>query len=208
MGESEFTKKGSKNREVILDRAIRYLGRTGFARSSLRKLARACRTSAPRLKYYFGTEEELFAAAIQKMVGDGRTFISARESQVQSAGNARRSDLVLAYLEGMSDWLQSSVAYRRLMLEFYAESMNSLLLRRLNAGVMVAGRDRLAAYLVAEGEAPSVELREFSERMHDLITGGLIKALVREGDVQWSELNSTLHRHIIWSFEQWRREHL
>ncbi len=206
MGESEFTKKGLENRDIILDRAIRYLGRTGFARSSLRKLAQGCRTSAPRLKYYFGTEEELFAAAIQKMVGDGRAFISARESQVQSAGNARRSELVLAYLEGMSDWLQSSVGYRRLMLEFYSESLSSMLLRRLNRSVMQSGRDRIAAYLVAEGEVPSVELLEFAERMHDLITGGLIKALVREGDVQWSELISGLHRHIIWSFEQWRRE--
>ncbi len=207
MGEAEFTKKGLKNRDVILDRAIRYLGRTGFARSSLRKLAQGCRTSAPRLKYYFGTEEELFAAAILKMVEDGRTFISARESQVQSATDARCSDLVLAYLQGMSDWLQSSVAYRRLMLEFYAESLSSMLLRRLNTSVMQAGRERLASYLVAEGEAPSVELLEFAERMHDLVTGGLIKALVREGDVQWSELISGLHRHITWSFGQWQREH-
>jgi AcrR family transcriptional regulator len=204
MSEPDFTKKGAKNRDLILDRAIRYLGRTGYARSSLRKLAQACRTSAPRLKYYFGTEEELFAAAIQKMVGEGRGFIADRELKVEAVSeDARRSSLVLAYLQGMSDWLQSSAAYRRLMLEFYSESLSSAVLRKVNMEVMRAGRDRLAFYFLRDPQGtPSAELLEFAERMHDLITGGLIKALVREGEVQWDELTLGLYRHITWSFEQ------
>lgn len=205
MTKKSFTKKGIKNQELILDRAIKHFGKVGFARSTLRNIAKACKTSAPRIKYYFKNEDEVFAAAILKMVEDGKFFIQKYEQDILSKNsNPKFADMLKAYLNGMSEWLQNSSSYRKLMLEFYAESSSSKLLNELNLSIMTTGQERILSYLIKETQAPSKKLIDFSVHTHDLVTGAVIKTLVK-GDLE--NLNSrflNLHSWIAWSFEKWK----
>lgn len=69
VAEERLTRKGVRQREAILEAAVRLLGREGYAAASLARIAEEAGVSKRAVLYYFGTREDLFVQVAAR-VGD------------------------------------------------------------------------------------------------------------------------------------------
>ena len=98
----------------LLDAIVGYLIKHGVAEISLRPLAKAVKSSPRVLLYYFGSKEELLAAAVMRLREKQRaSFGKMREARYE-----RPSDACRAIWKAMSS--PESLALFRLSLETYS----------------------------------------------------------------------------------------
>lgn len=74
---NDATEQGGERRNAILESAAKVFLRFGYRKTSMDDLARAAGLSRQGLYLHFKTKEELFQAAILKMMGDSRTAYCA-----------------------------------------------------------------------------------------------------------------------------------
>ena len=65
-----LTAKGSRQAEAILEAAIRCLGRDGYAGTSQQRVADEAGVQKRMVLYYFGSREQLMAAALTRLADD------------------------------------------------------------------------------------------------------------------------------------------
>lgn len=113
-----MTRTANKERPVeLLDAIVTYIAANGVAELSLRPLAKAVRSSPRVLLYYFGSKENLVAAAIRRMRERQReTFARMRQARYE-----RPSDACRAIWRQMRS-PDSEVAFR-LSLEMFAMAL-------------------------------------------------------------------------------------
>jgi AcrR family transcriptional regulator len=86
--QTRASSKGAETRERILNAAIRQFAADGFRRTSIADVAEQSRVSAPTVHSYFGTKDELFAAACAR---DIDALVDTVEQQMaQGAGPTLR----------------------------------------------------------------------------------------------------------------------
>jgi AcrR family transcriptional regulator len=73
-----LTAKGQTQAQAILEAAIRCLGDEGYAGTSLQRIADAAGVQKRMVLYYFGSREQLIAAAVERLADEFLARLSAR----------------------------------------------------------------------------------------------------------------------------------
>ena len=137
---------GPLRREQIVRATVRCLAREGYARLTMKKVAREAGVSQGILHYYFADKRAMLAATLTAVSRDLDRRVAAAQSRTTRDPAARLRALVRACLE---------VAVRRpefwvVFLEFWGEMTHDRRLRAVNADVYARTR-RLIGRLIAEG---------------------------------------------------------
>jgi AcrR family transcriptional regulator len=78
MQEKVLTAKGQTQAESILDAAVNCLGNEGYAGTSLQRIADAAGVQKRMVLYYFGSREQLIAAAVERLADEFLARLSTR----------------------------------------------------------------------------------------------------------------------------------
>jgi AcrR family transcriptional regulator len=81
-----LTAKGSRQAEAILEAAIRCLGRDGYAGTSQQRVADEAGVQKRMVLYYFGSREQLMAAALIRLADDFIAELERRLDGVDQPG--------------------------------------------------------------------------------------------------------------------------
>jgi AcrR family transcriptional regulator len=84
MQEKVLTAKGQAQADAVLDAAIRCLGEGGYAGTSLQRIADSAGVQKRMVLYYFGSREQLIAAAVERLADDFLARVRARLENVTS----------------------------------------------------------------------------------------------------------------------------
>jgi AcrR family transcriptional regulator len=136
---------GAARREQIVRATLRCLAREGYARVTMKKVAREAGLSPGILHYYFPDKRAILVAALQTVMADLDRRVAAQARGARDP-RARLRALVRACLG-------AAVAQRELWIvfvEFWGEMMHDAELRRVNAHLYARIR-RLIAGVVARG---------------------------------------------------------
>jgi AcrR family transcriptional regulator len=133
-------------REQIVRATIRCLAREGYARLTLKKVAREAGVSQGILHYYFADKRAILVATLTAVSHDLDRRVASAQARGSRDPAARLRALVRACLEVAAGRPEFWVVF----LEFWGEMTHDRRLRRVNADVYARTR-RLLARLIAEG---------------------------------------------------------
>jgi AcrR family transcriptional regulator len=89
-----LTAKGSRQADAVLDATIQCLGEQGYGGTSLQRIAAAAGVQKRMVLYYFGSREQLMAAALERVA---ERFLTELEGRVaEAASPAEVVDAVFA----------------------------------------------------------------------------------------------------------------
>ena len=133
-------------REQIVRATIRCLAREGYARLTLKKVAREAGVSQGILHYYFADKRAILVATLAAVSRDLDRRVAAAQARGPRDPAARLRALVRACLEVAAGRPEFWVVF----LEFWGEMTHDRRLRRVNADVYARTR-RLLGRLIADG---------------------------------------------------------
>jgi AcrR family transcriptional regulator len=133
-------------REQIVRATVRCLARDGYARLTMKKVAREAGVSQGSLHYYFADKRAMLVATLTAVSRDLDRRVAAAQSQAPREPGARLRALVRTCLEVAVDRPEFWVVF----LEFWGEMVHDRRLRAVNAEVYTRTR-RLLARLIADG---------------------------------------------------------
>jgi AcrR family transcriptional regulator len=151
MDDKTLTAKGATQAEAVLQAAIGCLGREGYAGTSLQRVADAAGVQKRMVLYYFGSREQLMAAALERVAD---AWLADLEGRVIGVGEP--APLVDAVFDVM--WEQ--LGDRRLLGAYFglvAESASDPVLRSTLDGLRNRAHE-LAHRVIDELEAAGHEL--------------------------------------------------
>lgn len=133
-------------REQIVRATIRCLAEVGYARLTMRQVARAAGVSQGILHYYYADKRAILVAALEAAVADLDRRVAAAQARSGRDPRARLRALVRA---GLASSREDRAAWA-VFLEFWGAMMHDATLRGINADLYARMR-RLIAALVAQG---------------------------------------------------------
>ena len=133
-------------REQIVRATVRCLARDGYARLTLKKVAREAGVSQGILHYYFADKRAMLVATLTAVSRDVDRRVAAAQSRAPREPAARLRALVRTCLDVAVDRPEFWVVF----LEFWGEMVHDRRLRAVNAEVYTRTR-RLLARLIADG---------------------------------------------------------
>ena len=133
-------------REQIVRATVRCLARDGYARLTMKKVAREAGVSQGILHYYFADKRAMLVATLTAVSRDVDRRVAAAQSRAPREPAARLRALVRTCLEVAVDRSEFWVVF----LEFWGEMVHDRRLRAVNAEVYTRTR-RLLARLIADG---------------------------------------------------------
>jgi AcrR family transcriptional regulator len=153
-------------REQIVRATIRRLARDGYARLTMKTLAREARVTPSILHYYFRDKRAILVTALDTVMADVDRRVAAAQEQEGRDPRARLRALVRACLE-------QAVGEREFWLvfvEFWGQMLHDKRLSTVNADLYERTR-RLIGRLVAEGARAGVFRRVDSHQAAAVILG-------------------------------------
>jgi len=133
-------------REQIVRATVRCLARDGYARLTMKKVAREAGVSQGILHYYFADKRAMLVATLTAVSRDVDRRVAAAQSRAPREPAARLRALVRTCLAVAVDRPEFWVVF----LEFWGEMVHDRRLRAVNAEVYTRTR-RLLARLIADG---------------------------------------------------------
>ena len=133
-------------REQIVRATVRCLARDGYARLTMKKVAREAGVSQGSLHYYFADKRAMLVATLTAVSRDLDRRVAAAQSRAPREPAARLRAMVRTCLEVAVDRSEFWVVF----LEFWGEMAHDRRLRAVNAEVYTRTR-RLLARLIADG---------------------------------------------------------
>jgi len=133
-------------REQIVRATVRCLARDGYARLTMKKVAREAGVSQGSLHYYFADKRAMLVATLTAVSRDLDRRVAAAQSRAPREPAARLRALVRTCLEVAVDRSEFWVVF----LEFWGEMVHDRRLRAVNAEVYTRTR-RLLGRLIADG---------------------------------------------------------
>ena len=133
-------------RAQIVRATVRCLARDGYARLTMKKVAREAGVSQGILHYYFADKRAMLVATLTAVSRDVDRRVAAAQSRAPREPAARLRALVRTCLEVAVDRPEFWVVF----LEFWGEMVHDRRLRAVNAEVYTRTR-RLLARLIADG---------------------------------------------------------
>ncbi|TMQ16769.1 MAG: TetR family transcriptional regulator [Candidatus Rokuibacteriota bacterium] len=133
-------------REQIVRATVRCLARDGYARLTMKKVAREAGVSQGILHYYFADKRAMLVATLTAVSRDVDRRVAAAQSRAPREPAARLRALVRTCLDVAVDRPEFWVVF----LEFWGEMVHDRRLRAVNAEVYTRTR-RLLARLIADG---------------------------------------------------------
>ncbi|OON41625.1 transcriptional regulator BetI [Izhakiella australiensis] len=116
-----------RRKEQLINAAFETIGKAGLAGITLSQVAKQAGMSTGIVSHYFGDKDGLLDATMRKILRDLRDAVAERRAQ---AADDTQSQL-LAIVEGNFHLSQTSQNSMRAWLAFWAASMHSTYLRRL-----------------------------------------------------------------------------
>lgn len=133
-------------RAQIVRATIRCLAQDGYARLTMKKVAREAGVSQGILHYYFRDKREILAAALETVAADLNRRVAVAQARGARDPRARLASVVRACLEVAVQQREVWVVF----IEFWGEMPHDRRLRDINAAVYARARAALGA-LVQEG---------------------------------------------------------
>jgi len=133
-------------REQIVRATVRCLARDGYARLTMKKVAREAGVSQGILHYYFADKRAMLVATLTAVSRDVDRRVAAAQSRAPREPAARLRALVRTCLAVAVDRPEFWVVF----LEFWGEMVHDRRLRAVNAEVYTRTR-RLLGRLIADG---------------------------------------------------------
>lgn len=165
--EPVLTRKGARQAEVILDAAVRVLGRDGYAAASLGRIAEEAGTHKRLVLYYYGTREGLFERVAERV---GQQLLSQVAASVR--GLEDPDEIVRT---GFSRVWEAVTTDRALVAAYFglvAESVVNRSVARSTAHITDGFRD-LIRRLVADAEGRGRRLDMHLESFVVLVLAGI-----------------------------------
>lgn len=134
-------KRGSVNRDVIMNVASVMFRERGYDRTSLDDIAKALLITKPSLYYHFASKEEILLACIETGYGLFKQWLSERD-RPDASGKERLAIFISSYVELLKDNVLSILVFdERVMSEpskqlyrKYKRLLHDELVERLEAG--------------------------------------------------------------------------
>src|SRR6185436_2491383 len=125
---------------------IRCLARDGYARLTMKKVAREAGVSQGILHYYFRDKRDILTAALQTVATDLDRRVAVAQARGPRDARSRLTAVVRACLEVALTEREVWAVF----LEFWGEMLHDARLRTINAAIYTRARSALAG-LVADG---------------------------------------------------------
>ena len=158
-------------REQIVQATIRCLARRGYARLTMKELAREANVSQGILHYYFADKRAILAAAFRAVAAALNRRVAVAQARSVRDPRSRLRAVVAACLEAAVE----QRAYWRVFVQFWSEMPHDRDLRRANAELYETTRSQLAG-LVTQGIRSGV-FREVNARHAAGVILGLVDGL-------------------------------
>jgi AcrR family transcriptional regulator len=133
-------------RAQIVRATVRCLARDGYARLTMKKVAREAGVSQGILHYYFRDKRDILAAALETVAGDLNRRVAAAQARGARDPHTRLRSVVRACLEAALEPREVWTVF----IEFWGEMPHDARLRAINAAVYERARAALAE-LVRDG---------------------------------------------------------
>ena len=133
-------------REQIVRATIRCLARQGYARLTMKDLAREAQVSQVILHYYFSDKRAILAAAFRTVTAELNRRAAAAQARSARDPRSRLRAVIGACLEAAVEKREHWVVF----VQFWSEMLHDRELSRINAALYERSRSQLAG-LVGEG---------------------------------------------------------
>jgi AcrR family transcriptional regulator len=133
-------------RAEIVRATIRCLGRDGYTRLTMKRVAREAGVSQGILHYYFEDKRDILTAALRAVAGDLNRRVAVAQARGPRDAWSRLGAVVRACLDVALEDRQVWVVF----IEFWGEMLHDDRLRAINAEVYAGARGALAR-LVSDG---------------------------------------------------------
>ena len=164
-----------KNRQALLEAAIRCLAQRGYSRTTSRDLAAAAGANLAAITYHYGSKEELLQ---QALLEGFRRWFDSLVSDTLAADEAPGTDLVPRLAGALEDSLESNRGLALAFLEALAEADHSPRLRRQLAKSYRDARAGLGPLLAAALVLDAATAEDLASAMIAVADGLLIQWLL------------------------------